>query len=146
MKIVTIVCNVILSLFTCLVLATDGIPKDFIYIIFSLLLVLVPILSAVVISQSKADNKWPGLQEKKEALTEQRNTNDKTAGHSFMRVPAMIGNLVVLGAACLAIADQYPHPEEDGVLLYGALVILTPILSLVVMFRHLKAPLVSSTP
>lgn len=135
MKIVAIVCNVILSLFTCLVLATDGIPKDFIYIIFSLLLVLVPILSAVVISRSKADNKWPGLQEKMEALDEQGETNAKTAGHSVMRIVAMTANLVVLGSACLAIVDQYPHPEEEGVLVYGALVVLTPILSLVVMLR-----------
>jgi hypothetical protein len=37
---------------------------------------------------------------------------------------------------CWAVVDQYPHPEEDGVIAFTVLRVLTPILSLVVLFRY----------
>jgi uncharacterized protein YhhL (DUF1145 family) len=52
-----------------------------------------------------------------------------------MRIPA---NIVFFGFVCWALVDQYPHPEEDGVLTFTVLIVLTPILSLVVLFGGRK--------
>jgi hypothetical protein len=34
---------------------------------------------------------------------------------------------------CWAIVEQYPHPEEDGVVAYTLLAVLTPILGMAVL-------------
>jgi hypothetical protein len=57
MKIVAIICNIVLSAFTCFILASEGPPKEPVYIVFSVLMVLIPILSAVVIFRSGAGDK-----------------------------------------------------------------------------------------
>jgi hypothetical protein len=52
-----------------------------------------------------------------------------------MKIVAIICNIVFFGFVCWALVDQYPHPEEDGVIAFAVLMVLTPILSLVVLFR-----------
>src|SRR5512136_2682902 len=99
MKIAAIVCNVILIGFTILVSLTDGLATEAPYIVFGLLLVLIPIANLVVIAR-----RGP-------------------------KIAAIIGNVLLLGFACWAMIDQYPHPKEAGFVEYAVLVILTPILS-----------------
>ena len=49
---------------------------------------------------------------------------------------AALGNIVLLGLVCLAIADQYPHPDEPGFLAFVALTVVTPILSALALVRN----------
>jgi hypothetical protein len=52
-----------------------------------------------------------------------------------MKIVAIICNIVFFGFVCWALVDQYPHPEEDRVIAFTVLMMLTPILSLAVLFR-----------
>jgi len=67
MKIIAVICNIVLIGFTCLVTLTDGAPKEAGYIVFSVLLVLIPILNVVVISRSGANGGRLGLHSKRQA-------------------------------------------------------------------------------
>ena len=74
--------------FICLVLATDGPPKEAGYIVFTIWELLTLVLSAVVISRSGAGR--------------------------IMRIVAIICNIVFLGFFGWALVDQDPHPNEPG--------------------------------
>ena len=112
MKILAIICNAVLFGFTCLVLVTDGPPQGTGYIVFSMLKLLVPFLSAVVLF--------------------------RFSKNVIMKIVVGIFNFVLLGFVCWAIVSQYPHPEEEGVIAYTVLLVLTPILSLAALFRKAK--------
>jgi formate hydrogenlyase subunit 3/multisubunit Na+/H+ antiporter MnhD subunit len=135
MKIVAVICNIVLFGFTCLVLLVDGPPKGASYIVFTLWLLLTLILSSVVISRGGASDGWLGLPMKRKALEEQKKTDDLSSTSTVIRIVAIICNIVLLGFTCWAFVDQYPHPEEDGLVAFTVLMVLTPILSLVVLFR-----------
>ena len=114
MKIVALICNVVLFLFTCFVLITEGSSRQIAYIVLTLVLLLVPILNVVALSRSGVA--------------------------AVMRIAAIICNIVLAGIICWAFVDQYPHPDEGSVIanilliVYMLLVALTPILSAVVLF------------
>jgi hypothetical protein len=135
MKIVAVICNIVLFGFTCLVLVVDGPPKGASYIVFTLWSLWTLVLSAVVISRSGASNGWLGLQMKRKALEEQKKTDDRSSASPVMRIVAIVCNIVLLGFICWALVEQYPHPEEDGLIAFTVLMVVTPILSLVVLFR-----------
>jgi hypothetical protein len=135
MKIVAVICNIVLFAFTCLVLVTDGPPKGASYILFTLWLLLTLILNSVVISRSGASDGWLGLHMNRKTL-EGKKIDDLSSTSIVMRVVAIICNIILLGFTCWAFVDQYPHPEEDGVITFAVLMVLTPILSLVVLFRN----------
>lgn len=118
MTLAAIVCNAVLAAFTCVVLVTDGAPTDAPYIALTILVLLVPILSAVTILRAKLA--------------------PSSAGGLLAR-GTLAGNVVLVGASCWAIAAQYPHPREDGLLAYMLLVLATPILSFVVVLRRLRS-------
>jgi hypothetical protein len=116
MRIVALICNIVLFGFTCLVLVVDGPPKGASYVVFTAWSLLTLILSAVVISRMGAID---GL----------------SSTSTTPRIVATICNVVFLGFVCWALVDQYPHPEEDGVIAFTVLMVLTPILSLVALLR-----------
>ena len=138
MRIVAGICNVALFLFVCVVLVTDGPSKETVYIVFSWLAVLIPILSAAVIFGSRASDGWLGLQAKTKAADEKRKIGDPASVGTILRIVTLVCNIVLFGFVCWAIADQYPHPEEEGVVAFTLLIVLTPILSSVVILRGLK--------
>ncbi len=109
MKIVAVVLNVVMFLFTCMVLATDGMSARAIYVAFSLLLLAVPVVNAVVLLGA--------------------------AGGTGIRRAAVVGNVVLVAAVVLAFVDQYPHPEEAGFVEYMIAVLLTPIVSVWALLR-----------
>ena len=76
MKILAIICNIILFLFTCFVLVTDGPPIETIYIVFTLWTFLTLILNTVMISGIRVGNGWVGLNHKEKVLKEQKKTNE----------------------------------------------------------------------
>ena len=114
MTIVAVVCNVVLFLFTCFVLWTEGSSKGGGYIVLTVLLLLIPILSSAVILRIGASDRWLG---------------------SHGKTVAAIGNIALLGFVIWAVASTYPHPEEPGVIPFTVICVLTPILNLLVVLR-----------
>lgn len=112
MKIAAIICNIVLFGFTCLVLVTDGPPRGGGYVVLTLLALLVPILSSVVLL--------------------------RFSKNAIMRTVAIICNVIFLGFVCWAIVSQYPHPEEEGVIAFTVIIVLTPILSLAALFLRFR--------
>jgi len=47
----------------------------------------------------------------------------------------VLGNVVLLGAACWESVAQYPYPEGNSVIPFVALAVCTPILSLMALLR-----------
>lgn len=112
MKVMTLVFNVVLLAFTCLVLATDGLPKEAKYVVFASWMMLTPILSIVVISLKEMNKD--------------------------SRIGTIICNGILIGFVCWALVDQYPHPEESGFIEYVVLMVLTPIISIAALARKRK--------
>jgi hypothetical protein len=135
MKTLAVVCNIVLFTFTCIVLVTDGVPMQAAYIVFTLLSLLVPILSLVVISRSRVSGGWLGPHVKRKPLGEKRKTEDRSFAGATLNSVAVVCNIVLFGFVCWALMDQYPHPEEEGVIPFAVLMVLTPVLSMVVIVR-----------
>jgi hypothetical protein len=135
MRIVAAICNVIWFGFTCLVLVTDGFPKEAGYILVSLLHLLTPLLTLVVIFRSGTSDGWLGLRMKREAFQEQRKIDNPSSMNTTMKIVAIICNIALLGFLCWALVSQPPHPEEEGFVAFVVVSVLTPILSVVVLFR-----------
>ncbi len=109
MKIVAVICNIVLFLFTCVVLVVDGPATEAAYVVFTLWLLLTLIFSAVVISRRTAS--------------------------PVLTIAAIVCNVVLLGFTCWAFVDQYPHPDEEGFVAFTVLIFLTPILSLAALLH-----------
>ena len=109
MRIAAIICNVILFGFTGLVLATDGPPQGAAYVALTLLALLVPLFTSLLLLRS--------------------------SGGAFPRGVALLGNIALLGFALWAIVSQFPHPEEEGVVAYTMLIVLAPLLGALALFR-----------
>jgi hypothetical protein len=135
MKTLTVLCNVVLFGFTCLVLATDGAPTAAVYIIFTLLLMLIPVFTVFAITRSGAGDGGPNLHSRRKTAEAQPRTGVFSSAHTAIARVAAICNVVLLVFVCWAFVDQYPHPEEDGFIAFAALTVLTPILSGVMLFR-----------
>ena len=127
MRIVAVVCNIVLCAFTCFVLLTDGISKEVPYQIFSLLLLLVPILSTVVLLRS-------GM-----PFQMQKTRDDRSLINTVANRVAIISNIVLVLLSCWAIVAQYPHPKDDGLIAYTLFVVFTPIINIVVLLGILKS-------
>ncbi len=113
MKGPTVLCNLVLVIFTGLVVATDGAPAAPAYIVFTLLLVLIPVFSLSAILRR-------GLEMQTMAVAR----------------AAVVGNVVLLGFIFWALVDQYPHPQEPGFVPYVVLALATPVLSALVLLRR----------
>jgi hypothetical protein len=135
MKIVAAICNVVWFGFTCLVLVTDGPPKGAGYIIATLLMLLTPLLTLVVLFRSGASDSWMGLRMKREALEEQRTIENPSSMSTLMKNVAIICNIALLGFLCWALLSQPPHPEEEGFVAFVVVSVMTPILSVVAILR-----------
>jgi hypothetical protein len=133
MKIVAVICNIVLFGFTGLVLVGDDPPQETSYVVFTLWTLVTLILSSVMIYHSGARDGWLGM--KRKALEEQKKSGDLSSIITIMRIVTIICNLVFFGFICWAFVYQYPHPDEEGIITYTVLMVLTPILNLVVLFR-----------
>jgi hypothetical protein len=133
MKIAAIICNIVLFVFHCFVLLTDGFPREAIYIIFNLWSLLTLILSLIVIFYIGIGHGWLGSQAKTKVPEGRKKINSLFFASTRLRKVAIICNIVFLGFVCWSLADQYPHPKENGVVAFMVLMVLTPILNLVVL-------------
>ena len=90
MKSLAVLCNVLLFAFTCLVLATDGGPTKAVYVIFTLVLLMTPIVTVLVLAR-------------------------RAAGDGIRRAAAAC-NVLLLAFVCWAFVDQYPHRSDPGLI------------------------------
>lgn len=125
MKILVVIFNIILFLFTLFVLATDGFPKQVGYILATLLVLLTPILSLAVIFLNRAGN------------------GGVSSITNILKIAAIICNIALIGYTCWAM--MLPHPEEGGYIPFIIISLLTPILNLV-MFLFFVAPNQKTNP
>jgi hypothetical protein len=109
MKTLAVLCNVVLFIFTCFVLATDGGPTKAVYVIFTLVLLVTPVATVFVLA-------------------------NRTAGEGARRV-AVVCNVLLLAFVCWAFVDQYPHPSDPGFIEYVVVTMVTPLVSAVALVR-----------
>jgi hypothetical protein len=109
MKTLAVLCNVVLFIFTCFVLATDGAPTKAVYVIFSLVLLMTPVITVFVLAS-------------------------RAAGDGARRL-AVVCNVLLLAFVCWAFVDQYPHPSEPGFMEYVVATVLTPLVSVAALLR-----------
>jgi len=135
MKTVAIIFNIVLFAFICLVLATDGAPKEAVYIVFTLWSLMTPILNVAVISRIGVGDGRLDLLLKRKTGKGSNLSDNALSIRTKMRIAAVTCNIIHIGFVCWAFADQVPYPKEDGLIAFTVLMMLTPILSLVVLFR-----------
>lgn len=58
--------------------------------------------------------------------------------NTIMRIVAIICNFALLGFICWALVSQPSHPQEEGFVAFVLVSVLTPILSVVVLFGSMK--------
>ena len=109
MKTLAVVCNVVLFAFTCLVLATDGGPTKAAYVVFTLVLLITPVLTVSVLAR-------------------------RAAGDGIRRTAAGC-NVLPLAFVCWAFVDQYPHRSDPGLIEYVVTAVLTPLVSAAALLR-----------
>lgn len=135
MKIVTVICNIALLGFTSLLLFIVGISKVSDYKVFTLLLLLVPVLNIVLIFVIQFSHSLWTSKMKKKVPEEQRKADELSKIYPFMKIVTLILNLVLLGFVLWFIVSNYPHPGESLVLIYILLAVLTPVLSLTAILK-----------
>ncbi len=135
MKSVTAICNAALFAFTCLVLIADGPSTGPGYIVLSLLLLLVPILTVVALFFNGRRDPRPADRLNASSSSEPTAKGRSISSHSALSVAAIALNLILLGFVCWAFISTYPHPDEEGLLTFTVLVFLTPLLSILTIAR-----------
>jgi hypothetical protein len=112
------VCNVVVFAMAGVVLLTEGVPREPRYTVLTLLVLLVPLITAIVLSHEPMARPGPG------------SNRGRSSGMTPTRRVVVLCNLVLLGAACWESVAQYPYPEGDSVIPFAALTIGAPLLGL----------------
>jgi hypothetical protein len=118
MRMTALVLNLVMVCFTLFVLLTEGVSENHWYQLFTLVLLVVPVMTVQTLWKLRA----PGA-----ATTWERRY---VGGLNVLL-------LVLIGAA---IGHQYPHPNEPGFIPYVVLVCLVPVLSAWVLLRPPTMP------
>ena len=132
MRVVAVVSNIVLFAFTCFVLLTDGVSREVPYLILTVLLLFVPIVSSVVLLRRRA--KGDG----------QDAHDERPSSSTHIARVAILFNVLLFGFSCWAIVAQYPHPKEDGPIamaalaLYTLVVVFSPVITVLVLFGGMK--------
>jgi len=109
MRVVAAIFNIVWFLFICLVLVTDGFPKEPLYIFFSLLHLVTPLLTLAVLFRYSMN--------------------------TVMNTVAIACNVALLGFLCWFFLTQPPHPQEEGFVAFVVISVVTPILSVLAILR-----------
>jgi hypothetical protein len=117
MKTLTVVCSLAVFALSCLIVVTEGIPAKASYALFTLLMIVVPLFTAFAVM-------WPPSRD------------EQSARSAVVPRVAAWSNGVLFGFVGWALVTQYPYPEGVGVIPFGVLTLLTPVLSLAVLRRH----------
>lgn len=125
MKTLVTILNIVLVGFTLMVVTTEGGPTDIGHTILGVLLFLVPLFNIILVLRLGLFNPAKGA--------------SNNAMNGAARIAAMLFNLILFGFGVWATIEAYPHPEEDGVLAFTILVLLTPIVSALVFLRAIPS-------
>jgi hypothetical protein len=123
METAAIVCNAVLFAVTGTIVLTEGVPGEARYLLLTLLVLLVPLLSAVVLVRGRMARPGQGA------------GNDGPSTVTLASRAAGLGNLGLLGASGWESVAQYPYPEGDSLIPFAVLAVGTPILSLIALLR-----------
>lgn len=123
MKIVAVVCNVVLLAITGLIVMTEGIPRETLYLILTLLPLSVPVLNLVALLRGRTTNQKQGSLE------------NPLSGGTLLNRAAVLCNLVLLAFTGWAAVAQYPYREGSGVIPFALLMMFTPIISVAALLR-----------
>jgi len=138
MKFIAFICSIILFGFTCLVLLTDGVSTKTAYLVFTILLLLVPAVSVAAFFRNREIRDWFGFHWKRGRRGEEGRGGSASFAAVLLPVIVLAGNLALLAFSVWAFISQYPHPREEGFVAYMVFVFLTPVLTSVVMVRDLS--------
>jgi hypothetical protein len=126
MKILTINCNIVLLGLACLGLLTNATPQN---VVITFLLLLVPILNIVLMFGSRVNYSRLTFNVKFKTSEEQKEVDNLSSIYLFMKIVAIILNVVLIGFICWTFISQ--HPGGSLILFLALFVILTPVLSLI---------------
>jgi hypothetical protein len=128
MKILTIICNIVLLGLTCLGLLTNVVPQN---VVFTFLLLLVPILNIVLMLASRLNYSRLTFNIKLKLSEEQKKVDKLSSIYVFMKIVAVILNVVLTGFVCWTFISQ--HPGGSLIIFLALFIILTPVLSLIMI-------------
>jgi hypothetical protein len=128
--------NLALFVYTCFILRPEGLPKDVAYFLFTLFLLLVPLLNITMIYLGVRRKGWFSFNWKGKVSEEPGNFQEENTSGRIMKTFAIISNVALLLLSVLAYLDQYPHPEEDGLVLFILSLWVTPVISILVIWRN----------
>ena len=114
-RVTAIVCNVVLLGITGVIVVTEGMPNKAPYLVLTLLMLLVPLLTALVVLRGGT------------ALPAAMPTRE------LMNRAVAVCNVALLGVAGWAVISQYPYPEGNSVIPFAILTVCTPMLSLMAL-------------
>lgn len=113
-----VICNVLVFAVTGIIVLTEGVPKKPHYLVLTLLMLLVPAQSTVVLLRKAGAHraKSPG--------------DDGSSAKTLGEREAVLCNAVLGGASCWAAVAQYLYAEGSGVIPFAVLVVGTPLVTL----------------
>jgi hypothetical protein len=121
-----IVCNVLVSASTGFIILTEGLPRDARYLLLTLLMLLVPLLSLVVLVRERV------------ARQARSAGGDGSPATTPENRAALLCNLVLFGVSAWEAVAQYPYPEGNSMVPFAVLAVGTPMLTLLALLRSGK--------
>lgn len=118
MRIAAIVCNVLVFAITGAIVLTEGMPRELRYLVLTLLMLLIPLFSAIVLIR-------------KRRVPQGTCRADRLPAMTLTHRAAVLCNIVLFGVSCWAAVAQYPYIEGNSVIPFGVLAVCTPIVSVV---------------
>ncbi len=127
--------NVLFFGFTTFVLLTDGVSREPAYALFTVLLLLIPPVTVFAVTRGGVAAAWSPVRTTRPPASVPTSAGRPSFGGAAFSRAAAACNLVLAGFVFWAIFDQFPHPDESGLLAYTALAVFTPVLSAIVLLR-----------
>lgn len=116
-----------------MVIITDGMATELIYVIYSLFLLMIPVLNIWSFITFRKQSEWNGFSKNGKTLIGKLVSSD-----NGLTKLVIAGNIVMIGFSAWAVYDQYPHPREEGYILYLIFIFLTPIVSIISHLLSIK--------
>ena len=121
MRAAAIGCNAVLFVISCMIVLTEGMQSRARYLVLTLLVLLVPLFSAVLLARQHVASRG------------QHAGDGGRLGGTATHWAAVLCNVVLLTASCWAAVAQYPYSEGSAMIPFALLAVATPILSLVAL-------------
>lgn len=137
MNFLTTIFNFAMLLFSFLVIAKNGVVSQGAYIMYSLLLLTVPILNLLMIYPDTKNHNWFSFTLKSRKDNMHNITEHSPVGY-FLITLVITLNIVMLGFTIWAFINHYPHSFNFEAAMLFLMSFVTPFLSLLAIFRNRK--------